>query len=113
MKPCYEKQGSADADDVELQQQIELGHVPAGCLMLGQIVRRAVQAGSDPCSECLVTRSKCGGRAGNAEAQREMDARTRAPRRPQAGGDGGYASARKLVRSEQIDRILKILGPPQ
>lgn len=49
-------------DDVFLKMCKTQGYVPAGCLLLGNLVWAVVNEGKDPCKGCAGDRAVCGGR---------------------------------------------------
>src|SRR5512137_858445 len=62
MKLNYFDQAAADAGDGLLKLAIQQGHVPAGCLLSGEMVLGLINGGKDPCEGCNGPRERCGGR---------------------------------------------------
>lgn len=62
MRGHYFDRQSPDEDDDLLKEQVRQGHVPATCLLGGQLVMELVAQGVDPCRGCRAPREKCFGR---------------------------------------------------
>ena len=98
MKLHYFEQPKADADDTQLQEAIQAGHVPATCLLGGALVTRLAADGDDPCAFCPGPRPRCNGRP----RQHEVDILdgTHPLARDISVGEIG---ARKLQRRQWMD----------